>query len=689
MKFFRRSLIALGVAATLPTIVFGAVGAFYFLRAERSQIETETLRRSSTVVNLSDASLRADVRALNMLASSVYFESLDWANFHPRLQRTLVANPHWLTLRIYDLEHAQEIFNVARDLAPPHPAALPGTESAQRLAAAMEPVIGGITMEEEPVVHVYVPVRRDGTVRFVLVASVRATVFQDILLSQVPKSTIAAVVDRHGNFVARTHDYAKRVGQPATQVLRDATSTGLSGFYRGVTYEGFRNYTAFQTSPWSGWSTHVAVASTLIDTPTSWSFVVAGIAGLGSAALAAILVLLVLRDMAERRRADEALRQSQKMEAVGQLTGGIAHDFNNLLTAIIGNLDMIRNRVEGNEKVQRLADNALEAARRGAKVTSQLLAFSRSQRMQLATVDLDRLLDGMGALLHQSAGPAISVRISVAPDARYVTSDANQIELALLNLVVNARDAMPAGGSLSISTHRVVDLDLRELQRRPYVEIRVSDTGSGMPDEIRARAIEPFFTTKRVGHGTGLGLSQVYGVMRESGGTLLIDSEVGQGTTIRMVLPAATTPSVSEYIAHARSHPRTVPTPRDVRDVSILIVDDDRQVRRFITESLRTLGYRVTDIDNGAGALELLDAQPFDLLIADFAMPGMNGAEVARAAQQRRKELRVLMVSGYADSATIETMLGAIPLLRKPFDSAALGEAVAEVLKAEKVTGGG
>lgn len=681
MKFFRRSLIALGVAATLPTIVFGAVGAFYFLRAERSQIETETLRRSSTVVNLSDASLRGDVRALNMLSSSVYFESLDWASFHSRLQRTLAANPHWLTLRIYDLDNAQEIFDVARDFAPARPAALPGTESAQRLAAATEPVIGGITMEQEPVVHVYVPVRRDG-IRFALVASVRATVFQDILLSQVPKSTIAAVVDRRGNFVARTHDYAKRVGHPATQVLRDATARGLSGFYRGVTYEGFRNYTAFQTSSWSGWSAHVAVASSLIDTPTSWSFVVAGIAGLGSAVLAAILVLLVLRDMAERRRADEALRQSQKMEAVGQLTGGIAHDFNNLLTAIIGNLDLIRNRVEGNERIQRLAENALEAARRGAKVTSQLLAFSRSQRMQLTTVDLQQLLDGMSELLHQSAGPAIAVRISVGPDARYATSDANQLELALLNLVVNARDAMPAGGSLSISTHRVVDLDLRELQRRPYVEIRVSDTGSGMPDEIRARAIEPFFTTKRVGHGTGLGLSQVYGVMRESGGTLFIDSEVAQGTTIRMILPAAANPAVADYIAHGKQHPPTVPAPPDVRNISILIVDDDRQVRRFITESLRTLGYRVTDVDNGAGALELIDAQPFDLLIADFAMPGMNGAEVAHAAQQRRKGLRVLMVSGYADSATIESTLGAIPLLRKPFDSAALGAAVAEVLRA-------
>ncbi len=681
MKFFRRSLIALGVAATLPTIVFAAVGAFLFLRAERAQVETATLHRSLAISTLADAHLRGHIGALGVVASSSYFESLDWANFYPRLKRTVEANPDWSTLRIYDAVQGLEIFDMSQPFGAPRATTIPGTISMQTLLAAHDALVGGITIEGEPVVHVYVPVRRDGSLKYVVIASLRAEVFQQILLSHVPANTIAAIVDRDGNFVARTHDYANRVGQPATRYLREAMNRATSGVYRGVTYEGFRNYTAFQTSEWSGWSTHIAFASNLIDRPTSWSFVVAGIAGLGSAALAISLVLLVLRDMAERRRADEALRQSQKMEAVGQLTGGIAHDFNNLLTAIIGNLDMIRTRVQGDQRLQRLTDNALEAARRGSKVTSQLLAFSRSQRMVLTQIDLERLLDGLSALLRQSVGPAIVVTVRVDPKARHVTSDPNQLELALLNLAVNARDAMPRGGSLSISTHRPTDLNLRELQRRPYVEIRVSDTGAGMDDEVRMRAAEPFFTTKGVGQGTGLGLSQVYGVARESGGALFIESAPGQGTTIRMILPAAPQqPAASDYIVSSEPAP-TVPVPRDVRDVSILVVDDERQVRRFIAESLRTLGYDVTDVDTGAAALELLDSKPFDLLLADFAMPGMNGAEVARAAQRKHSGLSVLIVSGYADSAAIESALGSIPILRKPFDTTELGNAVAEVLR--------
>ena len=229
-----------------------------------------------------------------------------------------------------------------------------------------------------------------------------------------------------------------------------------SGLYSGTTYEGLKNYTAYNVSSMSGWSTHLAVASASIDTPTRWSFVAAGIAALGGLVLGGFLVVLVVRDMAERRRADDMLRQSQKMEAIGQLTGGIAHDFNNLLTAIIGNLDMMRTRVAGNERLQRMADNALEAARKGAKLASQLLAFSRSQRLNVRSVDLAHLLNGMSGLLSQSVGPGVRVDLRIDEDARYAVSDANQLELALLNLAVNARDAMPTGGTLTI-IGRLVD----------------------------------------------------------------------------------------------------------------------------------------------------------------------------------------------------------------------------------------
>jgi signal transduction histidine kinase len=681
MRVFRRSLIALGVAATLPTLIFAAIGGFYFLRAERMQVETATLRRSDTIVTLSDAALRGNLGILNVLSTSVYFDTAAWAEFHPRVQRVRSGNPQWSTVQLFDAVSGDEVLDVRRPFGPPVHTKLPGTASMDMLREATEPVIGGVVIDGEPVIHLYQPVRREGELRYVLIAALRTQVLQDILVEEVASDTTGALVDRNGNFIARTRDYKQRVATPATKFVRDAIQSGEEGFYRGTTYEGLKNYTAFKTSAWSGLSAHIAVASTLIDGPRSWSFAVMGVAGLGALALAGLLTWLVLRDMAERRRAEEGLRQAQKMEAVGQLTGGIAHDFNNLLTAVIGNLDMIRSRSSDNERVQKLTENALEAAQRGAKLTSQLLAFSRSQRMHLETVDVEQLLRGMSALLQQSAGTAVNVRIEVAADARFVVSDPNQLELALLNLALNARDAMARGGVLTISTHPANNLHLRNLPERGYVEIRVADTGCGMTEEVRRRAIEPFFTTKQVGQGTGLGLSQVYAVVRESGGTLHIDSEPGQGTAVRLVLPAAAHDAVAVPAASSPFSPDTVPV--GSAKISILVADDDRQVRRFIAESLRNLRYHVVDVSSGAAALEQLDQHHFSLLLVDFAMPGMNGAQVAHAARALQRDLKILIVSGYADSAAIESALGATPLLRKPFDTTELSTAVANVLNAK------
>jgi len=682
MRFFRRSLIALGVAATLPTLLFAAIAIFYFLRTERTQVETATLGRSFNVVTLSDAALRGDLGALNVLAASSYFETENWRVFYPRVRRILKANPQWTTIRLFDLEKGEEVFDLRRPFGEPRPATLPDPGAAELLLGSSGQVIGDIRQEaSEPLVYLYVPVRREERMRYVLAAAIRPQVFQDILTAQVPAGSVAALVDRNGNFLARTLDYSHFVGKPATRYVREAMSSGKQGFYAGVTYEGLKNYSAFYTSAWSGWSAHVAVASSLIDASISWSFLVAAIAGLGAALLAGVLVMLVVRDMAERRNAEEALRQSQKMEAVGKLTGGIAHDFNNLLTAIIGNLDMIRTRVEGNERLRRLSDNALEAARRGAKITAQLLAFSRNQRMQLKPVDLRALFDGMSGLLRQSIGPAVEAEVEISPEARFVLSDANQLELAVLNLAVNARDAMPHGGKLRISSHPATELDVQDLPKRPYVELRVMDTGTGMSEDVLARAMEPFFTTKQVGHGTGLGLSQVYGIASESGGSLSIESEVGRGTTVRMVLPAASEPEVTQPALARDDNSPTIPAAGNRSEAAILVVDDDRHVRRFVCESLGNLGYRVVETATGAAALEAMRGRRFDLLVADYAMPGMNGIEVARAAQQQHPGIPVLIISGYAESAAVEAVLGTGRLLKKPFDVAELATAVKELLQ--------
>jgi signal transduction histidine kinase/CheY-like chemotaxis protein len=675
MTFLRRSLVALGIAAMLPTVVFAAFTVFHLLRLERERVTNATLAQSQVVTTLVDAQLQRHLAALDVLSSSIYFETKDWGEFYWRVQRLLAANPQWESILLIDAQRREEMFDLRRPLGEPVPVPAVHESALRRLVTSGTSMVGDIESHEHPVVWLYVPVRSEGRLTHVIAASLKPRIFQDLLTAYAAPGSTAGIVDADGHFVARTIDYPERVGTPATQYVRDAVRGGTSGLYTGMTYEGLKDYTAYNVSSMSGWSTHLAVATASIDTPTRWSFVAASIAALGGLVLGGFLVVLVGRDMAERRRAEEMLRQSQKMEAIGQLTGGIAHDFNNLLTAIIGNLDMMRTRVAGNERLQRMADNALEAARKGAKLASQLLAFSRSQRLSVGSVDLAQLLNGMSGLLSQSVGPGVRVDLRIDEDARYAVSDANQLELALLNLAVNARDAMPKGGTLTITGRLVEDAE-RPL---PHVELSVADTGSGMTENVRSRAIEPFFTTKPTGVGTGLGLSQVYGVVRESGGTLAIDSEPDRGTTVRLLLPAGTPPTVRT--SDDSQLPPTVPGARPRHQIRVLIVDDDQLVRRLMTEGLRSLQYQVTAVANGEQALATLDAgERFELLLVDFAMPGMNGAEVARAAQNRQPSIKVLMVSGYADSAVVEAALGSARLLRKPFDVSELGTAVAETL---------
>lgn len=677
MTFLRRSLVALGIAAMLPTVVFAAFSVFHLLRLERERVTNATLAQSQVVMTLVDTHLQRPLAALDVLSSSVYFETRDWGGFYWRVQRLLAANPLWESIVLIDAQRREEIFDLRRPLGEPIPVPAVHERALRRVIAAGTQLVGSIESHEHPIVWVYVPVRSEGKVTYAIAAALKPHIFQDVLTAYAAPGSTGAIVDADGDFIAGTVDYSERVGTRATQYVLDAVRSGSSGLYTGTTSEGLKNYTAYRVSPVSGWSTHLAVASASIDTPTRWSFVAAGIAALGGLALGGFLVVLVVRDMAERRRAEEMLRQSQKMEAIGQLTGGIAHDFNNLLTAVIGNLDMIRTRVAGNERLQRMSDNALEAARKGAKLASQLLAFSRSQRLDVGSVDLAQLLNGMSGLLSQSVGPSVRVDLRIDEDARFAVSDANQLELALLNLAVNARDAMPEGGTLTIRGRLVTDAE-RPL---PHVELSVADTGSGMAEEVRSRAIEPFYTTKPTGVGTGLGLSQVYGVVRESGGTLAIDSGPGRGTTVRLILPAGTPPMVRTE--DDSQLPATVPGAHPREQTRVLIVDDDRLVRRFMSDSLRSLQYQVTAAENGEQAIASLECERFDLLLVDFAMPGMNGADVARAAQNRQPGIKVLMVSGYADSAAVEAALGSARLLRKPFDLAELGAAVAETLAIE------
>ena len=377
----------------------------------------------------------------------------------------------------------------------------------------------------------------------------------------------------------------------------------------------------------------------------------------------------LMAESAERERAQEAFVQAQKMEAVGQLTGGIAHDFNNLLTVIVGNLELVERRI-ADEGAVRLVGFAREAADRAAKLTHQLLAFSRTQKLVLRPVNVNALVAGMDDLLKRTIGTQVDIRTRLAPQAPWAMADAHQLELALLNLAINARDAMGDRGTLTIESAEHTAADRQEA----FVVISVRDTGPGIPAHLLEKVFDPFFTTKPVGKGTGLGLSQVYGIAKQSGGFVRIDSREGQGATIAIWLRLAQ-PDTEE-----KSAPASAPRSLGVGQARILVADDDTGVRTFICDCLRAAGYEIIEAADGAEALRSLTRQAPDLLIVDFAMPGLNGVDVVRQARRKVPDLPIILATGYADMKAVEAVMGVERILRKPFKVDDLEAAVALAL---------
>lgn len=375
---------------------------------------------------------------------------------------------------------------------------------------------------------------------------------------------------------------------------------------------------------------------------------------------------------AELQAAQEALRQSQKMEAVGQLTGGLAHDFNNLLGGVSASLQVLQKRLDAGkfDGAERYIAMGMASVRRAASLTQRLLAFSRRQTLDPRPVDVNRLISGVEEMLQRTLGPAIALTVTVPVGVWATMIDASQLENSLLNLCINSRDAMPDGGNLTIETSNEW-LDEREaleldLQAGEYVRVCVSDTGFGMDAEVRARAFDPFFTTKPIGQGTGLGLSMVYGFVRQSGGQVRIESEAGAGTTVCLHLPRHVGETEAEQGA-----PSPAPTAGS-RGETVLVIEDEATIRMLLLEVLKEAGYRVLGAADGAAGLGILEAAGrVDLLVTDVGLPGgMNGRQVADAARTMRPELKVLFITGYADKAAIGN--GMLPpgmnVMTKPFD---------------------
>lgn len=386
----------------------------------------------------------------------------------------------------------------------------------------------------------------------------------------------------------------------------------------------------------------------------------------------------------ERSRMEATLRQMQRLEAVGQLTSGVAHDFNNLLTVILGNLTFLQRDFRGTSMppaAERRIAQMSKAAERGAQLTAQLLAFSRRQRLEPKPVDLNETVASMRDLLRSTIGGSVQLQMTLHPSPWHALVDPTQIELIILNLAINARDAMEVGGSLTVTTDNVT---LNAPPKRPeepspgdYVMLAVTDTGSGMTEEVQAKAFEPFFTTKEVGKGSGLGLAQVYGFAKQSGGGVGLETRVGAGTTIRVYLPRAVTQAVAAPSASGPELAVQAPAYRHV----VLLVDDDGAVREITSTMLQDLGYEVLEAGSGGAALDILTREPrVGIAVLDYAMPGMNGADLAQEIANRRPELPTVFITGYADLGALQ-QVGEDRIVQKPFRATELAAKVRGALR--------
>ena len=388
---------------------------------------------------------------------------------------------------------------------------------------------------------------------------------------------------------------------------------------------------------------------------------------------------------AQLRHNEEALRQSQKMEAVGQLTGGIAHDFNNMLTGVIGSLELIRRRLARGrtEDLDSLIDLGVTSANRAASLTHRLLAFSRRQSLDSKAVQMNSLVLSMGELLQRSLNESIQLEMRLDEKLWIAEADPNQLESALLNLVLNARDAMPEGGKLVVETsnqvlHREFTVAYPNLEPGDYVMLSVTDNGSGMPQSVISRAFDPFFTTKPIGQGTGLGLSMIYGFSKQSRGHVSIDSEVDQGTTVRLYLPRYRGEELEQPASDIQQSPNAID------GETVLIVEDDPAVRVLVSAVLSELGYAFLEAGDADGAMPILNStQRIDLLISDVGLPGMNGRQLAEIGRQYRPDLKILFITGYAEHAAVRGgfLDSGMQMITKPFTFDLLTAKVREMIK--------
>ncbi|HEY1125494.1 MAG TPA: response regulator [Sphingobium sp.] len=660
----RRSIALVAAAGLLPMIALSGAFGIITLRAERAAIRNGADAATRAIATLASVKLTDGLHEVNMIAQSPAFDGpIDDARFRTLAVRLQHSQANWRFLSVAD-PGGKRLLDVPDPIGGQEGGPVIDMASLRQAVATRKPVIGNLMRGPlgNYAFAIRAPVIRDGQVRYVVSAVVPAAAATKLLqFRPLPEGWRAGLIDGQGRVVASTVADPKAIGQVASKAGLEARRSGKAGFYDVKRSDGSAAIATWQPIPGTNWSTHLSVPVAAFAGATTGAWTLLGIVIVICLALLAVLARLLANEMHQFRAREAAAVQHQRLEALGRLTGGVAHDFNNLLQPVMGGLDLLSRRVQDDEKAQGYIALAMASAERARALVARLLAFSRQQPLDSAPVDVRQMLDDIAHLLERSISPA-SLRVEIADGLPLVQADAGQLELAILNLAINARDAMPAGGTVAIAAEVADAASVGDLPAGRYVAISVADTGMGMDEATIRHAIDPFFTTKPADKGTGLGLSMVHGFAAQSGGALRLVSSPGVGTRATIVIPLAADQS-------PLAAPATGDLPRG--KAHILVVDDDAQVRRAVCEMLRDAGHRVSDADSVNAALDLFArVDAIDLVVTDYLMPERNGGQLIAELRRLAPSLPVLMITGH-DSLTGDVP-ASVPRLVKPFRASEL-----------------
>lgn len=670
----RRSFALLVISGLLPLVALSGFIGTTTLRGQRKTIEGQAHAHAQFAATLIADRLADGEREVRAIAK---FPVRDAASGEPAFRmfasQILRDEPGWRAISIADAD-GYRLIDVPAPIGGATGGRVVDMESLRRAVTTGRPAIGRVMAEPRGTFAfaIRVPVLRAGGPPYVVSAVVPASSLRDLILFQpLPDDWRAGVVDGEDRLVATSRALSPNIGLAVSPEARLARATGVQGLYHFTRRDGVASAGVFVPVAGTDWTVHVSVPESYFSGPARTAVLLLVGATILCLLLFAILARLLLVELREHRAREDAVVQAQRMEALGRLTGGVAHDFNNLLTPIVGGLDLLKRRSADDPKSLRYIDAAMASAERARTLVGRLLAFSRRQTLAPRDVDVAQLIAGLSDLIDRSLTPAVGVDIRIADGLPSVLVDPSQLELAILNLAINARDAMPNGGTVTIAAHGAGEEERRGLPPGRYVAVTVSDTGMGMDDATLSQATDPFFTTKAADKGTGLGLSMVHGFAAQSGGALQLASKVGVGTKATIVLPEGA-PIVEEAF---------ISGPQPAKAMSVLLVDDDEAVRSSTAEMLRQGGHQVREAGGVEEALAFLARKPeVDVVVTDYLMPGRSGADLIRALRQDADPLPVLLITGYINTSGDVPL--DVPKLAKPYRSEELLLALAAVLPA-------